>query len=124
MSAIIEKINSQIKKSHLKMIPIKDNYEFRRVLKLFYLQTIGLQIKVKLATSVEGEPKAPFSDATTSTPTPFLPFILDPYLIVLSVKQGRIKYFFKSLVWFDLGLNFGLPDHWRTLWSILNMHVY
>ena len=45
-----------------------------------------------------------------------LHFTLDTYLIVLSVKQGAIKYhFFKSLVWLDLGLNPGLPDHWRTL---------
>ena len=42
-----------------------------------------------------------------------LHFILDPHLIMLSVKQGDIKYYFLSL-WYDLGLNPGLPDHWRT----------
>ena len=62
--------------------------------------------KVKLATIVEGNPKAPFSIATTpmcrggrySFPG-LLYFTLDPYLIMLSVKQGGIKYhIFKSLV--------------------------
>ena len=54
-----------------------------------------------LATSVEGDPKAPFSKATTlrcrggATPFPgLLHFTIDPYLIVLSVKQGGIKYHF------------------------------
>ena len=85
-----------------------------------------IKVKVKLATVVEGDPKAPFSIATTlrfrggcySFPG-LLHFTLDPYLIMLSVKQGGIKYhFFESLVWLDLGLNFGLPDHWRTLYSL------
>ena len=57
--------------------------------------------KVKLATIVEGNPKAPFSIATTpmcrggrySFPG-LLYFTLDPYLIMLSVKQGGIKYHF------------------------------
>ena len=26
--------------------------------------------------------------------------------------------FFESLVWLDLGLNCGLPDHWQTLFSL------
>ena len=64
--------------------------------------------KVKLATIVEGDPKAPFSIATTprgrggrySFPG-LLYFTLDPYLIMLSVKQGGIKYHFLSL-WYDL----------------------
>ena len=62
---------------------------------------------VKLATIVEGNPKAPFSIATTprcrggrySFPG-LLYFTLDPYLIMLSVKQGGIKYHFLSL-WYD-----------------------
>ena len=64
-------------------------------------------VKVKLATIVEGDPKAPFSIATTpryrggrySFPG-LLYFTLDPYLIMLSVKQGGIKYHFLSL-WYD-----------------------
>ena len=63
--------------------------------------------KLKLATIVEGNPKAPFSIATTprcrggrySFPG-LLYFTLDPYLIMLSVKQGGIKYHFLSL-WYD-----------------------
>ena len=63
--------------------------------------------KVKFATIVEGNPKAPFSIATTpmcrggrySFPG-LLYFTLDPYLIMLSAKQGSIKYHFLSL-WYD-----------------------
>ena len=54
-----------------------------------------------MATLVEGDPKAPFSIAITpnvgegATPLPgLLHFTLDPYLIVLSAKQGGIKYHF------------------------------
>ncbi len=62
---------------------------------------------IKLATIVEGDPKAPFSIATTprcrggrySFPGLFN-FTLDLYLIMLSVKQGGIKYHFLSL-WYD-----------------------
>ena len=61
----------------------------------------------KLATLAEGDPKAPFSIATTrgvgegTTPFPgLLHFTLDPYLIMLSVKQGGIVYHFLSL-WYD-----------------------
>ena len=66
-----------------------------------------IYVKVKLATIVEGNPKAPFSIATTpmcrggrySFPG-LLYFTLDPYLIMLSAKQGSIKYHFLSL-WYD-----------------------
>ena len=70
---------------------------------------------------VKGNQKAPFSIAT---PFPGLFHILDPYLIMLSVKQRGIKYlffsfffffFFESLVWLDLRLKSGLSDHWQTL---------
>ena len=57
----------------------------------------GQIFKVKLVTVVEGNPKAPFSIGVGEGATPFpglLPFILDPYLIMLSVKQGAIKYHF------------------------------
>ena len=56
----------------------------------------------KLATEVEGYQKAPFSIATTprcrggSYAFPWiLHFTLNTYLILLSVKQGGIKYHFK-----------------------------
>ena len=60
-----------------------------------------------LATVVEGDQKAPFSIATTvrgkkgaTLSAGFLHFTLDTYLIMLSVKQGSIKYNFLSL-WYD-----------------------
>ena len=60
-----------------------------------------MTVKVKLATIVEGDPNAPFSISTTlryrqgcySFPR-LLHFTLDPYLIMLSVKQGGIKNHF------------------------------
>ena len=63
-------------------------------------------IKVKLATVVEGDPKAPFSIVTT--PRCWGGFYsfprIDPLplirICVLSVKQGGIKYHFLSL-WYD-----------------------
>ena len=71
----------------------------------------------KLATVIESDPKAPFSIATTSrcrggvTPFPWLlHFILDPYLIMLNVKQGRTKYYFFSL-WYDSTKNW-TPVSW------------
>ena len=60
-----------------------------------------------LATVVEDDPKAPFSIATTSkcrggrySFSWIAPLTLDMYLILLSVKQGGIKYHFYSL-WYD-----------------------
>ena len=60
--------------------------------------------KVKLATIVKGGPKAPFSTATIPRCREghyFFPWIaplyLDTYLLMLSVKQGGIKYHFLSL---------------------------
>ena len=73
---------------------------------------------------VEGDPKVPFSIATTlhqgvgegTTPFPgLLHFTLEPYLIMLGVKQGGIKYYFLSFWYDDLGLNPGLLGYWRTL---------
>ena len=59
---------------------------------------------VNLPNLVEGDPKAPFSIATTALCRggrySFLwiaPFTLDPYLKMLSVQQGGIKYRFLSL---------------------------
>ena len=80
---------------------------------IFYLFIRSLH----MATLVEGKTKAPFSITTTprvvlrsvgTAPFPgLLHFILDPYLIMLSVKQWGIKYHFLNL-WYDstnLGLN-------------------
>ena len=59
------------------------------------------KVKVELATIVESDLKSLFSRATTpgcgggATPFPgLLHFTLDTYLIMLSVKQGGIKYHF------------------------------
>ena len=59
----------------------------------------------ELATLVGGEPKSLFSIATTPKCRGgcfpgLLHFTLDPYVIMLSVKQGNIKYHFLSL-WYD-----------------------
>ena len=73
-------------------------------------------------TVVEGDPKAPFSIATT----PIVP--LCSYLIMLSVKQGSIKYYFLSL-WYDSTWNWtqvsrGIGEHSthyphvRSMWNI------
>ena len=64
---------------------------------------------------VEDDLKAPFSIAATQSvgndaiPFPGLLHItFETYLIMLSVKQGGIKYHFLSL-WYDLGMN---PVSW------------
>ena len=95
--------------------------KYKKVL-FYWLCFIAYQfIKVKLATVVEGNLKAPFSIATTQKCKGWrysFPWVasLYPYLIILSVKQGSVKYnFFVSLVWLDLGLNPGLVVHWWTL---------
>ena len=97
-----------------------DRNTWCRITKLFALQTViwGYNcllllvpwnhiIKIKLATLVEGDPKAPFSIATIprrrGSATLFpgsLHFTFDPHLIMLSIKQGGIKYHFLSL-WYD-----------------------
>ena len=74
--------------------------------------SIYIYIYIKLATVVEGDPKAPFSIATTSGVMRaflgLLNFALDTYLIMLSVRQGGIKYYtyiyicFVSLFFFSL----------------------
>ena len=68
---------------------------------------IMIPVKAQVSKSKVGDPKAPFSIATTlrcgggwnSFPG-LLHFTLDPYLIMQSVKQGSIKYHFLSL-WYD-----------------------
>ena len=57
----------------------------------------------KLVTLVESDPKAPFSIATTPRcrrMAQLLSLDCSTYLIVLSTKQGKIKYHFLSL-WYD-----------------------
>ena len=75
-----------------------------------YVEEVS-KVKVKLVTLVKINPKAPFSIATTTrcregaTSFPGLVhFNFDPYLMMLSLKQGGIKYHFLSL-WYDMTWN-------------------
>ena len=58
-----------------------------------------------LATLVEDDPKVLFLIATIGESATLFPgllhFTLDPYHILLNVKQGGIKYYFLSLWWYD-----------------------
>ena len=86
-------------------------------------QTIG---KHKLADHSWGQPEGSLLIGTISrcrggcNSFPWITLLtLDPYLIILSVKQGGIRYhFFKSFVWLDLGLNPGLRNHWWILYPL------
>ena len=75
---------------------------------------------VKLATTVEGDSKAPFSLATTSRcrgrsysfPSIAL-FTRNPYLTMVSVKQVGIKYHFLSL-WYESLANISSSSSWSA----------
>ena len=68
--------------------------------------SLTVRMSLQLVTVVKGDPKAPFSIATTprcrggrySIPR-LLHFTLDTYLIIMSVKQGGIKYHFLSFLY-------------------------
>ena len=68
-----------------------------------YNVKFSLWSKVKLATVIEGAPKAPFSIASTPRywrglySIPWIAPLYPWYLIMLNVKQGGIKYHFLSL---------------------------
>ena len=79
---------------------------------------------VKLVILVEGDLKVPFSISTTprcrgvlSIPwiAAIYPWFLTLYCWVLS--KSASSTIFEFLVLLDLGLNPGLPNHWRTLIS-------
>ena len=82
-----------------KSLPAHSGGKGLRIYWLYPLQRY--KSKVKLVTIVEGDQKAPFSIATTPRcrggryffPR-IAPLYLDIYLILLSVKQGGIKYHF------------------------------
>ena len=72
-----------------------------------YSVVIVVVVIKKLPIVVEGDPKAPFSIATTSrykggryTFLWIAPLTFDSYPIMPSIKQGGIKYHFLSL-WYD-----------------------
>ena len=85
---------------------------------------------MKLATVVEVDPKSPFSIATTTRCMggryAFLwitPLTLNPYLIMLSVKQGGFKYHFLSL-WYDSTCDLtpvsrAIGEHYHSNYSII-----
>ena len=82
---------------------------------------IYIYIYISWLTVVQCDPTIPFPIATSPRCRegryffPWIaPLILDPCPIILSVKQGGIKYHFLSF-WYDLGLNPGLLDHQWTL---------
>ena len=79
-------------------------------------------VRLKLTTLVEGDPKAPFSIATIprckegrySIPwiAPLYPW---SYLIVLSAKQGGIKYHF-------LSLKYNSTEDWTPVSQTIGQH--
>ena len=95
------------------MIWIKTNQKMNHIKNYSYLSIyIYIYMHKKLVTIVEGDPKAPFSLATTpryqrghySFPC-ITPFTLVQYLIMLSVKQTGIKYHLLSVwQWFPTGV--------------------
>ena len=82
--------------------------------------------QVKLATVVEGDPKAPFSIAAASRCRggrySFLWIApLYPWSVAYNAECLEMRHqilFFESLIWLDLGLNPGLPVHRRTFYPL------
>ena len=81
-------------------------------------------ISVLKKTLVEGDPKVPFSIATTPRCRGALLHSLDysTLSLILTFKcwvlsKAESSTIFESLIWLDLGLNPGLPDHW-TLYPL------
>ena len=88
------------------------------------------KVKVTLVIAVEGDPKVPFSIPTTPECRVgryfFLWINLGTYLIILSFKQGGIKYHFWvfGMTWW---LNSSLLGHWQTLYPLdqwVNLYIY
>ena len=99
---------------------------FHNLHSYIYIYIYIYKEKVKLATLVEGDPKAPFSIATTQRCRGgrySIPRIAPLYLWSIPrnaeclAKWHQVP-FFESLVWLYLGLNPGLPGHWWTLYSL------
>ena len=73
----------------------------------YYMSTIDESFDTVSQVLVEGDPRAPFTIASTQSVGEgvtffheLLHFTLDPYLIMLGVKQWDIEYRFLSL-WYD-----------------------
>ena len=80
--------------------------------------------KLKLATVVEGDSKAPFSIVTTQRYGGVLLHSLDcstyPWSLPDNAALSKVasSTICESLVWLDLGFISGLLDHWRTLYAL------
>ena len=95
------------------------SYRINSRIRLFHVHFVKY---AKLATVVEGDPKAPFSIVTTprcrggcysfSMIDPLYPWSV-PYNAEWIASRHEVP-FFESLVWLDLGLNPGLRGHLRT----------
>ena len=80
--------------------------------------------QVMLVILVESDRKAPFSIATTPRCRGgwySIPWFatLYPWSLLYNAECWARRHqvpFFASLEWLDLGLNPGLPEHWRTLY--------
>ena len=78
----------------------------------------------KVGNRSQGRPEGSFSKATTPRckggrySFPWISSLYPWYLPNIAECQARTYQvpFLKYLVWHDLGLNLGLPDHWRTLY--------
>ena len=100
--------------------------------RITFILTIKEIVKVKLATLVKGDPKAPFSIATTQRCMEGCYSIswidqlsLDIYLIMMSFKQSGIKYhFFKSLVGLDHGRTLYSLGQWPCIKEILDIYIW
>ena len=96
-----------------------------------YTMYIYINKVVNLATVVEGDLKAPFLIATTQRcregATPFLGllhFTVDPYLIMLSIKQGRSKYNFWIFSMTRHETKSSFPGPLVTLYPQIYIYIY
>ena len=80
----------------------------------------------------KGDRKASFSIATTPKCregrysfhwiAPLYPWYV-PYIAEFLARKYQVP-FLKSLVWHNLRLNPGLPDHWRTLYPLIYFSIF
>ena len=91
--------------------------------KLIFAPKLKSTVLVLLSVTLdEGDPKAPFSIATTPRGREgryWIPMIapLFPWPVAYNAECWASSTIFESFVWLDLGLKPGPPDHWQTLYS-------
>ena len=85
-----------------------------------------------MAIVVEGDQKAPISIATTPRcrggrySFPWIASLYPryvPYIAECKARRYQVS-FLKCLVWLDLSLNPGIPDHWQTLYPLRRIGSY